>query len=247
MKKCFYAVLEITKPSNEDEIRKAYKKLALKWHPDKNPDNPKVAEERFKEIGEAYAVLSSKEKKVLYDQYGHEGVMSGGERTPGGHFNTRNYQGFSYKAADDVFKNFFTSFFDEDDEFFTGFFKQKSPTRGAKGRADPTASPFGSFGRFGAFNHFDFDDHGDDVFSQSSMFKGGFGSTGGGGFSKSTSTSTVTKNGKTVTVTKVTTTQPDGTRTTEIKETMVEGGRKVERNYIEDGRGNRTEVKRLGS
>jgi len=65
MPRCYYEVLCISKPSNEDEIRKAYKKLAMKHHPDKNPDNVKEAEEKFKEVGEAYAVLSDKDKKVL--------------------------------------------------------------------------------------------------------------------------------------------------------------------------------------
>lgn len=56
--KCYYEVLEIKKSSSETEIKKAYRKLALKWHPDKNPNNQKEAEIKFKEISEAYEVLS---------------------------------------------------------------------------------------------------------------------------------------------------------------------------------------------
>ena len=73
-KKCYYVVLGLVKPSNTDEVRKAYKKLALKWHPDKNPDNAKVAEEVFKEVGEAYEVLSDENKKSAYDRFGLEGL-----------------------------------------------------------------------------------------------------------------------------------------------------------------------------
>ena len=65
--KDFYEVLGVKKDATKDEIRKAYKKLALKWHPDKNPENKKEAEEKFKEIAEAYSVLSDPDKKKEYD------------------------------------------------------------------------------------------------------------------------------------------------------------------------------------
>ena len=66
-KKDFYEILGVKKDATKDEIRKAYKKLALKWHPDKNPENKKEAEEKFKEIAEAYSVLSDPDKKKEYD------------------------------------------------------------------------------------------------------------------------------------------------------------------------------------
>jgi len=69
MAKDYYAVLGLEKSAKADQIKKAYRKLALKYHPDKNPDD-KAAEERFKEITEAYAVLSDPEKKKQYDQFG---------------------------------------------------------------------------------------------------------------------------------------------------------------------------------
>ena len=106
MKVCYYTVLELVKPSNENEIRKAYKKLALKWHPDKNPDNIKVAEEKFKEIGEAYAVLSDAEKKAVYDKYGHEGLQPGGKTPGGGHTHQCTGFGatgsFTFSRAEDI-------------------------------------------------------------------------------------------------------------------------------------------------
>lgn len=75
MGKDFYKILGISKGSNDDEIKKAYRKLALKYHPDKNK-SPQ-AEERFKEIAEAYEVLSDKKKRDIYDQYGEEGLKGG--------------------------------------------------------------------------------------------------------------------------------------------------------------------------
>ena len=66
-KKDYYEVLGVKKEATADEIRKAYKKLAIKWHPDKNPDNKEEAENKFKEISEAYSVLSGPEKRKEYD------------------------------------------------------------------------------------------------------------------------------------------------------------------------------------
>ncbi|MGD9342772.1 MAG: DnaJ domain-containing protein, partial [Desulfuromonadales bacterium] len=72
-KRDYYEVLEVNRNASETEIKKAYRKLALKCHPDKNPGD-KEAEERFKELTEAYAVLSDGQKRALYDQYGHAGI-----------------------------------------------------------------------------------------------------------------------------------------------------------------------------
>jgi len=72
-KKDYYDVLGVNRDSSEEEIRKAYRKLAMKFHPDRNPNNPK-AEEQFKEAKEAYEILSDANKRAAYDQYGHAGV-----------------------------------------------------------------------------------------------------------------------------------------------------------------------------
>src|SRR5690242_15502644 len=70
--KDYYEVLGVPKEANEKDIKSAYRKLARKWHPDANPDNPKDAEEKFKELQEAYAVLSDPEKRAKYDALGSD-------------------------------------------------------------------------------------------------------------------------------------------------------------------------------
>ena len=76
-KRDYYEILGIAKNADEAEIKKAYRKLALKYHPDKNPDDSE-AEEMFKEAAEAYEVLSNSEKRAQYDRFGHAGMGQGG-------------------------------------------------------------------------------------------------------------------------------------------------------------------------
>ena len=74
-KRDYYEILGISKSASADEIKKAYRNMALKFHPDRvTPDKKKEAEERFKEISEAYEVLMDSQKRSTYDQYGHAGV-----------------------------------------------------------------------------------------------------------------------------------------------------------------------------
>ena len=94
-KRDYYEILGLAKNASEDDIKKAYRKLAIKYHPDKNPDD-KAAEEKFKEAAEAYEVLSNPEKRQRYDQFGHAGV--GGASGAGGFGGGMN--------MDDIFSQF---------------------------------------------------------------------------------------------------------------------------------------------
>ena len=84
-KRDFYEILEISKSASDDEIKKAYRKLAIKYHPDKNPDD-KAAEDKFKEAAEAYEILSNPEKRQRYNQFGHAGMGGASQGGGGGHY-----------------------------------------------------------------------------------------------------------------------------------------------------------------
>lgn len=106
MGKDYYRILGITKTANDDEIKKAYRKLALKYHPDKNQESN--AEEKFKEIAEAYEVLTDKKKRETYDRFGEEGLKKGyGDSASGAGGQGGAY--YSYYGADPykTFENFF--------------------------------------------------------------------------------------------------------------------------------------------
>jgi len=100
-KRDYYEVLGVNRDASEDEIKKAYRKLAMKHHPDRNPDNPK-AEESFKEAKEAYEMLSDDQKRGAYDQYGHAGVDPSAGPGPGG----QGFGNFS-DAFGDIFGDIF--------------------------------------------------------------------------------------------------------------------------------------------
>lgn len=112
-KRDYYEVLGVNKNASDDEIKKAYRKLAVKYHPDKNPGD-KAAEEKFKEISEAHEVLSDKQKRARYDQFGHAGV--GGAGASGNPFQNGNFnfngQSFNFDFGgaggfDDILSNLF--------------------------------------------------------------------------------------------------------------------------------------------
>ena len=94
----YYRVLGVPKEVNHEELKKAYKKLALKWHPDKNVDNKDQAETNFKNISEAYGVLSDPKKRRIYNQVGKEGLK-----------NTAGVPTYNFGNAQDLFKQFFNN------------------------------------------------------------------------------------------------------------------------------------------
>ena len=100
-KKDYYDILGVNKSASKDEIKKAYRTTAFKYHPDKNPGD-KAAEEKFKEASEAYSVLSDDKKKANYDQFGHAAFEGGGG---GGGFS-----GFDTSSFSDIFEDFFSDF-----------------------------------------------------------------------------------------------------------------------------------------
>ena len=113
-KRDYYEVLGVSKNASDDEIKKAYRKLALKSHPDRNPAD-KEAEAKFKEASEANEVLSDKQKRARYDQFGHAGVGNGSAGGPSGNpFGGYSYggQGFNFdfggaEGFDDILSNLF--------------------------------------------------------------------------------------------------------------------------------------------
>lgn len=127
-----YKILGVNENSSDDEIKKAYKKLAIRWHPDKNSDNRVEAEKKFKEISHAFSVLKDKQLKHDYDNMRKGGFSTGGS---GQHYN-QNFSGFDFNSHDmgfefyekmfrDIFNKNFCDFsaFNDDDGFFSSNFQ----------------------------------------------------------------------------------------------------------------------------
>jgi len=121
-KRDFYEILGVSKSASADEIKKAYRKTAMQFHPDRNPGD-KAAEEKFKEAAEAYEILSDADKKAKYDRYGHAAFGPG---TGGG-----NYGGGAGMNMDDIFSQFGDIF---GDDMFGSFFGGGGRQRGGGGR-----------------------------------------------------------------------------------------------------------------
>ncbi|KAI3452798.1 hypothetical protein Pfo_009461 [Paulownia fortunei] len=109
----YYNILKVLRNATEEDVKKSYKRLAMKWHPDKNAVNTKEAEAKFKQISEAYDVLSDPEKRQIYDLYGEEGLKSGLYPPPSSKDRDSGYGGggrgfkFSPRDAEDIFEEFF--------------------------------------------------------------------------------------------------------------------------------------------
>lgn len=201
----YYEVLGVPRQASTDAIKKAYRKLALRWHPDKNPGDKEEAERRFKQVAQAYEVLSDAGKRDIYDRYGEAGMDDGGY--PGGRPCQDEFV-FTFRDPADVFRDFFGG----RDPFSFDFFGDPLDVLGGRRRSRRSrfrdSEPlFSTFAAFPAF---------DDDFSFSRGFTC-FGSLGNEGLSsfsmscrnggtgsfKSMSTSTEIVNGKKVTTKRI--------------------------------------------
>uniref|UniRef100_A0ACD6AJD1 Uncharacterized protein n=2 Tax=Avena sativa TaxID=4498 RepID=A0ACD6AJD1_AVESA len=154
----YYNVLKVNRGATEEDLKKSYRRLAMKWHPDKNPgENKAEAEAKFKKISEAYEVLSDPQKRVMYDQYGEEGLKASTDA--GGSSSSMNGAGnhrFNPRNAEDVFAEFFGS-----SKPFEGMGRAKSMRFQTEGA--------GTFGGFGGGNDSKFRSYNDPVNASSSQ------------------------------------------------------------------------------
>ena len=133
-KKDYYEVLGVNKNSTDDEIKKAYRKLARKYHPDLNRDDPKTAEAKMKEINEAYDILKDKDKRAQYDQFGHAAFSGGGYGQSGGasYTNINMEDIFGHMGGGFGFGDIFSDLFGNEPRTS----RKKGPQRGADLRYD---------------------------------------------------------------------------------------------------------------
>jgi curved DNA-binding protein CbpA len=244
----YYEVLGVGRDANENDIKKAYKKAALRHHPDKNPDDREGAEARFKNVSEAYEALVDPEKRAAYDQYGKAAFQAGGMGSAGsgsfrgegmdprdffsqhgGHTFSFGFGGrpgggnFRFRNANDIFAEFFGSsdpfsVFD-DDPFFNNSGSLRNRMQQDMGMGGMGGFPGMSSGFSMSF--------GGPGGIQSSSFSSSSSSQTRGGVSKSVKTSTVVRDGKRIIKTTTTTRDAQGnvsTRTEEREEDASMGG-----------------------
>ncbi len=133
-KKDYYEILGVGRNASQDEIKRAYRKMARKWHPDVNPDNKKEAERRFKEINEAFEILGDENKRAQYDRFGHS-AFEGGHGFGGFSGGFGGFSGFNFE---DLFRE--TDFGDIFDIFTGGRSRSRGPAPGADLKYDLTIS-----------------------------------------------------------------------------------------------------------
>ncbi|XP_003417952.3 dnaJ homolog subfamily B member 3 [Loxodonta africana] len=200
----YYEVLGVPRQASSEAIKKAYRKLALRWHPDKNPENKEEAERRFKQVAEAYEVLSDAKKRDVYDRYGKAGVDGDG----GGPFEDAFDFVFTFRDPAEVFREFFGGRDPFSFDFFGDPLENIFGSRRSSRRSRSGGSLFSTFSEFPAFGS-GFSSFNTGLTSFGSMGSGGLSSfsmscgSGGSGNFKSMSTSTEIVNGKKVTTKRI--------------------------------------------
>ena len=139
--KDYYKILEVSKDANDDEIKRAYRKLAKKYHPDANPDNKAQAEAKFKEVNEAYSVLSDKTKRAQYDRFGSNFEQAGYGAGGYGGFSGFDFSGFGGASGIDIdLDDILGSVFGGGFGGFSSSSKKQGPVKGADLRYNMTIS-----------------------------------------------------------------------------------------------------------
>ncbi len=136
----YYDILGVSKGASAEEIKKAYRKQALEWHPDRHKDEKEAAEKRFKEINEAYQVLSNPQKKTAYDNYGHDAFTPGGGNPFAGGFQGGQSGPFTYTYTQGGENPFGNMDFGDPFDIFEAFFGGGNPFGRTQARSIPRYS-----------------------------------------------------------------------------------------------------------
>uniref|UniRef100_A0A8C5XC31 DnaJ heat shock protein family (Hsp40) member B8 n=1 Tax=Microcebus murinus TaxID=30608 RepID=A0A8C5XC31_MICMU len=193
----YYQVLGVPPAASAEDIKKAYRKLALRWHPDKNPSLKEEAEKRFKQVSEAYEVLSDSKRRAAYDRTGCDTWRAGGGGSGGG--GSPFEAGYSFRNPEDIFREFFGGL----DPFSFDFWDSPLGGGGGRGLRGAFSAGFGEFPAFmEAFSSFDAPGRGGG--SRTAFSSASFGGSAGGssGF-RSVMSSTEVVNGHKVTTKRV--------------------------------------------
>lgn len=194
----YYEILGLHQNASQEDIKKAYRKLALKWHPDKNPYNKEEAEKKFKAVAEAYEVLSDPQKRSLYDRPVNE-PRHRGRGASGGRTHSPFDFDFVFRSPEEIFKEFFGAMDIFGNDFWDGEFEEEN--HGRENR-NSLRGPFSLFPGFASFANFGFNSFGPNVSTTVSCRSFGDDSSGTHNF-RSVSTSTEVINGRLITTRKI--------------------------------------------
>lgn len=194
----YYEILGLHQNASQEDIKKAYRKLALKWHPDKNPYNKEEAEKKFKAVAEAYEVLSDPQKRSLYDRPVKE-PRHRGRAAPGGYSHSPFDFDFVFRSPDEIFREFFGGMDIFANDFWDNEFEDED--NGGETR-NQLHRPFGFFSGLGTFANFGFNAFGPGMHTTVSCRSFGDDSSRTHNF-RSVSTSTEVINGRRITTRKI--------------------------------------------